>query len=245
MSQPALPELETLTMMPLGDSAVMIRFTQEISPTVHGQVWQLTRYLNDCPFVGFLECVPGYASIGVYYDSSQTTFAQVEAHVGEGYWTRRAGVASTDPDEIQICSIPVCYGGEFGPDLEEVAAHCGLSLDEVIQLHSQGIYSVYMIGFTPGFAYLGGLPEEIMTPRKAVPRRIVPTGSVGIAGQQTGVYPVASPGGWQIIGRTPVPMLRLGNEERPSLLRVGDIVRFSAISTGEFERQWETDRKRS
>jgi KipI family sensor histidine kinase inhibitor len=135
----------------------------------------------------------------------------------------------------RIVDIPVCYGGEFGPDLDEVAELCGLAADEVVALHVGGEYLAYMIGFAPGFPYLGGLPDKLAVPRKAVPRLRVPAGSVGLAGQQTGIYPLASPGGWQIIGRTPI---RLFTPERmpPTLLQAGDIVRFRVISHEEYDR---------
>jgi allophanate hydrolase subunit 1 len=131
--------------------------------------------------------------------------------------------------------IPVCYGGEFGPDLDEVAELCGLTAVEVVALHAGGEYLAYMIGFAPGFPYLGGLPDQLVVPRKAAPRLHVPAGSVGLAGKQTGVYPQDSPGGWQIIGRTPI---RLFTPERtpPTLLQAGDVVRFRAISCEEYGR---------
>lgn len=139
--------------------------------------------------------------------------------------------------------IPVCYGGEFGPDLEEVARFHGMTEDEVIAIHAQGRYRVYMIGFAPGFAYLGGLSPEIATPRRATPRTHVPAGSVGIAGNQTGVYPLATPGGWQIIGRTPLALFRPHHEE-PSLLRAGDIVQFCPITEEQY-RMWDDERHSS
>jgi inhibitor of KinA len=135
--------------------------------------------------------------------------------------------------------IPVCYGGEFGPDLKEVAQYHGLTEEEVIHIHSHGEYKVYMIGFVPGFAYLGGLSPKIATPRRTTPRTMIPTGSVGIAGGQTGIYPLATPGGWQIIGRTPLSLFR-PNHRQPSLLRAGDIVRFQPITEKEY-RMWRND----
>jgi inhibitor of KinA len=131
-----------------------------------------------------------------------------------------------------VVEIPVCYGGAFGPDLDDVARHHGLTPDEVVRIHTAGDYLVYMIGFAPGFPYLGGMSERIATPRRPVPRTLVPASSVGIGGSQTGVYPIASPGGWQLIGRTP---LRLFAPEREpaTLLRMGDRVRFRAIPPDE------------
>jgi inhibitor of KinA len=136
--------------------------------------------------------------------------------------------------------IPACYGGEFGPDLTEVCAIHGLTPAQAIELHASAEYLVYFSGFVPGFAYLGELPEALVTPRLAVPRRRVPAGSVGIAGNQTGVYPFATPGGWRLIGRTPVAMFR-AEREGFSLLAIGDRVRFAPISAerfGALEKEW-------
>lgn len=135
-----------------------------------------------------------------------------------------------------MTEIPVCYGGELGPDLPEVAAAHGLSEEEVVEIHASADYLVYMLGFAPGFAYLGGLPKRIATPRRRTPRLSIPAGTVGIAGDQTGVYPIATPGGWQLIGRTPDPLF-LPDAMPPALLRAGDIVRFRPISRAEFDRR--------
>jgi inhibitor of KinA len=150
---------------------------------------------------------------------------------GGGGGKRGAAVVAGEPGAVHV--LPVCYGGEFGPDLEMVAAHCGLSGAEVIALHSGASYRVYAIGFVPGFPYLGGLPAALGVPRRATPRIRVPAGSVGIGGAQTGVYPLATPGGWHLIGRTPVELFR-PHEERPCRLGIGDRVQFQAISPEEF-----------
>ncbi len=140
-------------------------------------------------------------------------------------------------DPPRVVSIPVCYGGDFGPDLEYVAHHNNISPQEVIEIHSGNEYSVYMIGFSPGFPYLGGMSEKISAPRRSSPRLIIPAGSVGIAGKQTGIYPIETPGGWQIIGRTPIKLFR-PDEESPSLLQAGDKIKFTPISYPEFMK-WE------
>lgn len=143
-----------------------------------------------------------------------------------------------DPDinkKLRVVRIPVCYGGEFGPDLDEVARCHGLTADEVIRLHTCHEYKVYMLGFAPGFAYLGGLPDRLHTPRLRVPRTQIPAGSVGIGGEQTGVYPLSTPGGWNLIGRTPIDLFRPW-ETSPTVLQAGDLVRFDSISAREFER---------
>ena len=139
----------------------------------------------------------------------------------------------------RVVEIPVCYGGQYGPDLAFVAQHNGLTEEEVIALHVSGEYYIYMLGFAPGFPYLGGLPERIAAPRHEVPRASVPAGSVGIAGNQTGIYPVSTPGGWQLIGCTPLVLFR-PSENPPSLLLPGDTVRFRAISTAEMQA-WPED----
>ncbi|HET6872400.1 MAG TPA: 5-oxoprolinase subunit PxpB, partial [Sporolactobacillaceae bacterium] len=138
--------------------------------------------------------------------------------------------------DAHTVNIPVCYGGEWGPDLDHVAAVNGLSPEEVIRIHSEGVYLVHMIGFAPGFPYLGGLSKEISTPRRETPRLVIPKGSVGIAGDQTGVYPLETPGGWQLIGRTPINLFN-PNSETPSLLKAGDFVRFVPISPSEWGDQ--------
>jgi inhibitor of KinA len=146
-------------------------------------------------------------------------------------------IAAAAAPPARTVDIPVCYGGEFGPDLAEVAARNGLSAEEVIRIHASAEYLVYMIGFAPGFPYLGGMSGRIAAPRRSTPRLAIPAGSVGIAGEQTGVYPLETPGGWQLIGRTPIALF-LPVRSPPSLLRAGDKVRFRPISRMEYE-QWE------
>jgi inhibitor of KinA len=136
--------------------------------------------------------------------------------------------------------IPVCYGGDFGPDLDAVSSHTGLSTEEVVAIHGEPDYLVYMIGFAPGFPYLGGMSERLASPRRESPRAKIPPGSVGIAGSQTGVYPIETPGGWQLIGRTPLRLFRPERDE-PSLLRTGDRVRFQAIDRAEYGDLLERD----
>lgn len=146
--------------------------------------------------------------------------------------------AGTEEEAANVIHIPVCYSGEYGPDLQTVAEHHGYSVDEVIELHTNREYRVYMLGFAPGFAYLGGMSEKLYAPRKAVPRVQIPAGSVGIGGLQTGIYPLETPGGWNIIGRTPLAMFRPWDKQ-PTLLRAGDRVRFVAIGPQEFVRRLE------
>jgi len=175
--------------------------------------------------------VPAYSSLAVIYDPTLIDFGGVKRAV-EGV------EASAESFEGELVEIPVVYGGEYGPDLEFVAKHSGLSVDEVIEIHSKPVYRVYFLGFLPGFAYLGGMDERIAAPRLERPRLKVPSGSVGIAGKQTGIYPIESPGGWRLIGRTP---LRLFNPEKepPTLLQPGDRVKFVPVDEYEFRELYE------
>ena len=187
--------------------------------------------LGEHPLPGLGEPLPTYRSLLLHYDPLRLSFAEVTALVEEAL-TRVEGRARPEP---RLVEIPTCYGGEFGPDLEFVARHNGLSPEEVMRFHSSSLYPVYMLGFSPGFAYLGGLPHAIAAPRLSTPRTLVPAGSVGIAGEQTGIYPIATPGGWRLIGRTPLKLFD-PYRDPPALLRPGDKVRFVIIS----EEQCET-----
>lgn len=186
-----------------------------------GAVMRLTRALEGVR--GILNLHPAYASVLVDFDPRLRTHEQIEALVRE-----RLGMPDSGrPEELRTIEIPVRYGGEFGPDLEDVARHAGLAAERVVELFSAAEYLVYFVGFATCFPYLGGLPPELATPRLAAPRRHVPAGSVAIAGAQAGVYPLASPGGWRLLGRT---SLRLFDPQGspPPLLRMGDRVRFVA-----------------
>ncbi|EMR04606.1 5-oxoprolinase subunit PxpB [Cesiribacter andamanensis] len=223
---------------PLGDAALVVQFGDAISPQVHARVRSLATHLEQHPLAGLLEIVPAYTTLTLYYKpaavASRTEItpyeqflSQVEEIVAE--------LQQAAPPPARLVEIPVCYGGAFGPDLDEVARHCHLSPEEVIKLHQQGEYLVYMLGFAPGFAYLGGLPEQLATPRKAEPRQAIPSGSVGIAGLQTGIYPLETPGGWQLIGRCPLQLFD-PRQDSPSQLQMGDRLRFVAISEPEFRK---------
>jgi KipI family sensor histidine kinase inhibitor len=171
---------------------------------------------------------PGYASLLIDFDPLRLTHDELTALVQQLQSADTAGVGDS------VVVIPVCYDSEFGLDLADVAQHAGLSLEEVIRLHTSPTYLVYFLGFTPGFAYLGGLPEPLHTPRLATPRISVAAGSVGIAGSQTGIYPVDSPGGWRLIGRTPLRMFDPG-ATTPTRLQPGDRMCFAAINRETFE----------
>ena len=220
----------------LGDRAILVRLGQSIDETSFCQVQSLLRHLENFTHPAIVECVPAFVSLTIHYDPLRGTFDEVCLHL-------KAAIESVDVTQSfldRVIEIPVCYGGEFGEDLEFVAQHHGLSENEVIALHSSAEYLVHMIGFAPGFPYLGGLPERIRTPRRATPRLRIPAGSVGLAGGQTGIYPLATPGGWQLIGRTPRALFK-PSDRPPSLLVAGDQVRFRPISAAEFRQQCEYD----
>ncbi|GAB6932115.1 5-oxoprolinase subunit PxpB [Calditerricola satsumensis] len=233
----ATPQEDKPLILPLGDSAAIIRFGTAIDPVANRRAMALAEHLLRCPFPGLVEAVPAYASVTVHYnpcavhvssaaptpyDAVRARLSAVLAEVGEGI--------DAAPRTVEI---PVCYGGDHGPDLEAVAAACGLAPEEVVGLHAGTTYHVYAIGFAPGFPYLGTVPEPIRVPRRATPRAAVPAGSVGIAGAQTGIYPMETPGGWQIIGRTPIRLFQ-PDRDPPCLLRVGDRVRFRPITEEAF-----------
>ncbi|MFZ2445373.1 MAG: 5-oxoprolinase subunit PxpB [Syntrophobacteraceae bacterium] len=207
-----------------GDTGISVEFGDRIDPEINARVRRLYSRLRSGRPPGILDLNPTYRSLFIQYDPWVCSFERLAGYIEEC-------IESGDAPEEQAASVkevPVRYGGEFGPDLEEVAAFHGLGADEVVRLHHAPLYRVYMIGFTPGFAYLGGLDERLHTPRKSEPRKKVAAGSVGIADQQTGIYPIESPGGWQIIGRTPLRLFDPAREV-PFLLQAGDFVRFTAI----------------
>lgn len=212
------------------DHALVVEFGDRIAPEIAARVRSMTYAIEKAGIPGVKECIPTYRSVLVVFDPEQVEPEALVKRVQE----LELHLESVELPPPAIVEIPTAYGGDFGPDLPDVAAHTGLSPDEVIRLHSSVDYLVYMLGFTVGYPYLGGMPEQLATPRLKNPRACVPAGSVGIAGPQTGIYPVDSPGGWRIIGRTP---LKLYDPSRnpPVLLRPGDYLRFVPISAAEFE----------
>jgi inhibitor of KinA len=201
----------------------------QITVQANEKVRKLLRLLEREPVAGVRNLHPAYCSLLVKFDAIRIGHEELEAILGS-YLERLEEVGLPEARRVEI---PVCYGEEYGPDLAEVGSLHGMTAAQVIELHASVEYLVYFLGFVPGFAYLGELPEALVTPRLAAPRRRVPAGSVGIAGNQTGVYPFATPGGWRLIGRTPVAMFRAEREEL-SLLSIGDRVKFVPISRGEF-----------
>jgi len=211
------------------DQAVLVYLGEEIGLASHRRVCKLLRLLQEEPLAWVRNLQPAYCSLLVSFDPSQVDHREVETTLRR-YEQRAGKMALPEPRTVEI---PVCYGGEFGPDLDELAATHKLSALRVIELHSSRTYHAYFLGFAPGFAYLGDLAPEIATPRLATPRKKVAAGSVGIAGTQTAVYPFTTPGGWRLIGRTPLEMFRKDREPM-GMIAMGDEVRFRAITREEF-----------
>lgn len=213
------------------DTSLLVEFGNTASRQTHFDVISLHRALLAKADARIRNLHPGYASLLIDFDVLRLSHDQLAGHVRE---LIEADAGREHPASRTV-EIPVCYDAEFGPDLGEVAAHNRITSDEVIRLHTSAAYLVYFLGFSPGFAYLGGLSEKLRTPRLATPRTRVTAGSVGIAGEQTGVYPIDSPGGWRLIGRTPERMFD-ASATPPTRLQPGDIVRFTAIPRSTFEQ---------
>jgi KipI family sensor histidine kinase inhibitor len=214
---------------PSSDQSLLVYFGHEITLQAHERVRRLLRLHELEPIAGIRNLHPAYCSLLVKFDALKLRHDELEAILRK-YLDRLEEVSLPEPRQVEI---PVCYGGEYGPDLSDVAAMHGMTTAQAIELHTSTSYLVYFLGFVPGFAYLGEVPEALVTPRLATPRRRVPAGSVGIAGSQTGVYPFATPGGWRLLGRTPLAIFRT-DREALSLLSIGDRVRFTPISRERF-----------
>jgi inhibitor of KinA len=221
---------------PLGDSALIVRLADHFDPeTSLNAVLAAVRQIEAAAIPGVIEVAPAYTTIGVFFEPARLDgFNEFKASIERALQTSLEP-ARPSPGTDSLIEVPVCYENEFAPDLGEVARRAGLSNDEVIRRYSDATYRVACVGSTPGYPYLSGLPPELATPRRSSPRKEVPAGAVAIGGSQTGIYPRKSPGGWNIIGRTP---LRLFDVEREtlSLFCAGDQVRFRKISRDEFER---------
>lgn len=223
--EPGYPKI-----FPLGDAAVVLQLSPQIGDDINRRVLAIERALYADRVPGVIAAVPAYASLTVHYDLVQTDFQTLR----DGLLQRLSAAGEAILQEGKTVEVPVIYGGERGADLESVARHCRLTVDEVIRRHAAADYRVHFIGFLPGFPYLGGMHPSLATPRLSTPRAIVKVGSVGIAGAQTGIYPLDSPGGWRIIGWTP---LKLFNSfaDPPALLAPGDRVRFVPVSPQELD----------
>jgi inhibitor of KinA len=227
---------------PLGDSALVVR-VREVSADSNDEslraVLDALHKIRSAQIPGVMEVAPAYTTIGVFYDLTRVAAAGIEPEAafdwiaGQIRQAASARVKSKTKAESRLIEIPVCYDPEFAFDLDEVARQAALSPNEVVDLHRNADYQVNCIGFTPGFPFLSGLPAKLATPRRGSPRKEIPAGSVAIGGKQTGVYPIKSPGGWNIIGRTPLELFD-PTKNPPALLRAGDRVRFSSITRARF-----------
>lgn len=236
-----------MDIVPLGDSALIVRVGEQFNDAPEetlDEVLRAFQQLRRAAIPGVIELAPAYTSVAVFFDPITIAkssgapdkvfdWLATRIHAALAGAVRRRGVRISKSD-IRIVEIPVCYDPEFAPDLDDVARHAQMSTKQVIDLHSTAEYRVACIGFVPGFPFLAGLPKKLATPRRDVPRKEIPPGSVGIGGAQTGIYPLRSPGGWNLIGRTPLKLFD-PTKDPPTLLRAGDRVRFRAITREQFE----------
>lgn len=221
----------TLKYIPSGDSAFIIKAGDEISWEINATVRKLLVRLEKEKISGITDFIPSYNELMVCYDPSLLDYKELL----EIFRSSAADLGTMELPEADVIHVPVLYGGEYGPDLHYVAELNDLTADEVIAVHSSVTCLVYMLGFTPGFCYLGGMDRRIATPRRETPRLKIPAGSVGIAGDQTGIYPLESPGGWQLIGRTPLRLF--SPDKKPEFLfKAGDYIRFCPVDMDEYNR---------
>jgi inhibitor of KinA len=218
-----------IEIVPLGDCAITITFGNKIHERIHQQIQQFLHLFRRSKVVGVFESVPAYTSISIFYDPTMITYSQLEKEV---YSTYKYAL-ETPPIESIVYKIPVLYGGTTGPDLRFIAEYNKISEQEVINLHANKEYLIHMVGFVPGFPYLGGLSPKIASPRLEKPRPKIAEGSVGIGGNQTGIYPAEVPSGWRIIGITPLRLFNI-EKEIPSLLSAGNYVAFHPVDYEEF-----------
>jgi KipI family sensor histidine kinase inhibitor len=214
-----------------GDSCLVVEFSDRVELAANVRLQSLRRALEAKKMTGVRECVPTYRSLSIYHDPLKLSREKLEGIVKRVIDTMDDGVKEYG----RVLLLPVAYGGEHGPDMRNVSEHTGFDEEEIIQKHTSCDCYCYMLGFTPGFAYLGGMDESLATPRLKKPRILIPAGSVGIAGVQTGAYSIDGPGGWQLIGRTPLRLFDPEDSESPTLIEPGDRVRFYRISDDEYE----------
>ncbi|MGQ9538820.1 MAG: 5-oxoprolinase subunit PxpB [Candidatus Bathycorpusculaceae bacterium] len=223
---------KSMRYLPFGDSALIVEFGDTINVAINRRVVALSEAVEKADLKGVEELVPTYRSLLIRYNPAEITCQQLVSSIEKFEKTLKEAPSEAKKERIVI---PVVYGGAYGPDLSHVAKYHGLTEEQVVKLHSEREYRVYMIGFVAGFLYLGDVPEEIATPRLETPRLKVPAGSVGIAEKQTGIYPCEAPGGWRIIGRTPIKLFD-PLWQPPALLKPGEIVKFKPISEEEFKK---------
>jgi inhibitor of KinA len=225
--------LSDYRIVPAGDSAIVVEFEERIDPMVNARTIAFAEAVQAANLPGVRDVVPTYRSTAIYFDPLRSDLVAMMACIER----EAARPAALPPSGLAPVRIPVCYGGELGPDLGDVAAFAKADEHEVVRLHTASIYRVFMLGFVPGFAYLGIVDDRIAMARRSTPRVRVPPGSVGIAGAQTGIYPAETPGGWQLIGRTPLKPFDPARAN-PFLMKAGDAVQFYAIDRREYE-QWQ------
>ncbi len=223
--------MQNVKIVAAGDSSLLIEFEQKIDPEINRKITSIVQLIGDQQIEGIMDMIPTYCALLINYDPRIITYEKLRARMAE---LAKMDVKS-GAQRKRVYEIPVCYGGEFGPDLENIANLAGMTVQEVIDIHTSADYLIYMLGFLPGFCYLGGLDERIHTPRLANPRVKIPAGSVGIGGASTGIYPMDSPGGWQLMGLTPVKTYD-PDRETPILLHAGDYIRFVPIDRAEYDR---------
>ena len=231
--------MENVRFLPCGDQAVTVEWGSTIDEHINRQVHAFARKVEALSHPAITEVVPTYRSATVHYRPEVLSYEELKhllAPLAQG--------SAEEAEELPVVEIPVCYGGEYGPDLLEVAQHCSLTPEEVSARHPAPTDRIYMLGFTPGFPYLGGMDPSIAAPRRKEPRIHIPAGSVGIAGEQTGVYPIVSPGGWQLIGRTPLRLFD-PQKEQPILLSAGAGIRFVPIDEETFRKMEEKEGERA
>lgn len=220
-----------IKLLTAGDSSILLQFGNIIDPAINRKIAATVQLMREQHINGVTDVIPAFCSLLINYDPRVISYEQIKRRMEA---LVKFDVTAGDTRK-RVFEIPVCYGGEYGPDIQNIADHAGLSVEEVIQIHTSRDYLIYMLGFLPGFTYLGGLDERIHTPRLANPRIRIPAGSVGIGGSQTGIYPMDSPGGWQLMGMTPVKTYD-PDREVPILVEAGDYIRFVAIDEDEFHR---------
>lgn len=223
--------MQNIKILTAGDSSVLIEFKKEISPEINRKITSTVQLMKEQHIEGVVDVIPAFCSLLVNYDPRVISYENLKKRLT----LLLKMEIKTGEQRKRVYEIPVCYGGEYGPDLENIAKHAGLTQEEVIKIHSSRDYLIYMLGFLPGFCYLGGLDERIHTPRLANPRIKIHAGSVGIGGSQTGIYPLDSPGGWQLMGMTPVKTYD-PSREKPILVEAGDYIRFRPIDEEEYKR---------
>ncbi len=223
--------MQDVKILTAGDSSLLLQFGNAIDPEINARIAATVQLMREQHIEGVVDLIPAFCSLLINYDPRVISYGEMRRRMEK---ILSVEIAAGDRKK-KIYEIPVCYGGELGPDLATIAGHAGLTEQEVIDIHSSTDYLIYMLGFLPGFTYLGGLDARIHTPRLANPRIRIPAGSVGIGGSQTGIYPMDSPGGWQLMGMTPVKTYD-PEREIPILVEAGDYIRFVPIDRDEYER---------